>query len=169
MAAGQNCPLCGQRIPAPGVCYRCAQEGRDPGRVTTRPPAILPAPIRCTAHLRRGINRFLAAVSGEPWLVSEILADGGFEPAEIARLRAESGRFLPRLVHGWIGEWSTHLEPWEITALVRAYGLDGRPPAGYEVWDEMTASALARLQGRLRRARLERVVLVVAEELLAEV
>jgi hypothetical protein len=131
-------------------------------------PAILPAPVRCTVHLRRGLNRFLADLYGGPRLLSEILDEGGFEPAEVAWLRDRRRRYLPRLVQGWIGEWQTHLEPWEITALVRAYGLDGKAPAGYEVWSEMTVDALGKVQGRLRRARLERVALVVAGEIMAE-
>jgi hypothetical protein len=119
--------------------------------------------------MRRGSNCFLQDLYGRPRFLSEILEEGGFGPAEIATLRDELCSFLTRLVHAWIAEWRLYLEPAEIIALLRAYGLDGQPPAAYDVWDEITHQALARVQLHLRRARLERAVLVVAQELLDEV
>lgn len=122
---------------------------------------------RPSPFLQRGINRFLDDLYGEPRLLSDILEEGGFTPAEIATLRDDLRHFLPGVVHAWIDEWRTHLHPSEITALLRAYGLDGRPPADYEIWDEVTEQALEKVQRRLRRARLERAVLVVAKETFA--
>lgn len=138
-------------------------------------PAAGEAPARPTPQIRtrpspflqRGINHFLADLYGESRLLSDILEEGGFTPAEIATLRDDLRHFLPGVVHAWIDEWRTHLHPSEITALLRAYGLDGRPPADYEIWDEVTEQALEKVQRRLRRARLERAVLVVAQETVA--
>lgn len=123
--------------------------------------------IRCTPYLRRGINHFLADLYDQPRLLSDILAGGGFSPAEIATLHDRLPVFLPQLVQAWVAEWRLTLPVSEITALLRAYGLDGRPPATQDVWQTVARRALGKLRLHLRRARLERVVLVVAQEVLA--
>jgi Sigma-70, region 4 len=124
---------------------------------------------------RQGINRFLEAVYHHPRLLSGILREGGLDGSATENIRQCHLRsFLEDVVQGWSTEFSRDLAGPRWYILVRRFSLDGEPPLtladiGLELGlsrervRQLQNSAISRLGSRTRKAKLEGIVVRLAQ------
>ncbi len=74
---------------------------------------------------RRGVNKFLLSVFGEPMLISDVLKRRGYKGGQIAVLQGQVSKFLALYLSALYWSWNLILKPRQILVLAYFYSFTG--------------------------------------------